>query len=266
MASVRRPGRFSMGSSMRLAGRVAIVTGGGRGIGVAYCKALAAEGAAVLVADIDGEGAAEVAREITAGGQRAVACKVDVSSQESTSAMAKAAIDAFSGIDILVNNAAMYANLTRKGFEQISTDEFDRVMAVNVKGVWLCTMAVAPSMRERGGGRIVNIGSGSVFVGGNGLVHYVASKMGVIGLTRALARELGPDMIRVNTLIPGLTDSSSNRSNTTSAYLESEAKQRCIEKIQTPEDLCGPLVFLVSDDSHFVSGQNLNCDGGRLFI
>lgn len=251
---------------MRLDGRVAVVTGGGRGIGAAYCKALAEEGAAVLVADIDGAGAAEVAQEIVASGKRAAACTVDVSSPESTSAMAQAAVDAFGGVDILVNNAAMYANLTRKGFEQISTDEFDRVMAVNVKGIWLCTMAVVPSMRRRGGGRIVNIGSGSVFVGGNGLVHYVASKMGVIGLTRALARELGGDKICVNTLIPGLTDSSSNRANTTTVYLESEAKQRCIEKIQTPEDLVGPLIFLSSDDSHFVSGQNLNCDGGRLFI
>jgi 3-oxoacyl-[acyl-carrier protein] reductase len=251
---------------MRLEGRVAVVTGGGRGIGAAYCKALAEEGAAVLVADIDGAGASEVAQDIMASGKRAAACSVDVSSQQSTSAMAQAAVDAFGGIDILVNNAAMYANLTRKGFEQISTDEFDRVMAVNVKGIWLCTMAVAPSMRQRGGGRIVNIGSGSVFVGGNGLVHYVASKMGVMGLTRALARELGSDKICVNTLIPGLTDSSSNRANTTTAYLESEAKQRCIEKIQTPDDLVGPLIFLVSDDSHFVSGQNLNCDGGRLFI
>ena len=251
---------------MGLQGRVAIVTGGGRGIGATYCKALAQEGAAVLVADIDGAGAEDVARDIAASGRRAVACMVDVASQQSTSAMARSAIEAFGGVDILVNNAAMYANLTRKGFEDISTDEFDRVLAVNVKGVWLCTMAVAPSMRERGGGRIVNIGSGSVFVGGNGLAHYVASKMGVIGLTRALARELGPDKICVNTLIPGLTDSSSNRANTTKAYLESEAKQRCIEKIQTPDDLVGPLIFLVSDDSHFVSGQNLNCDGGRLFI
>jgi 3-oxoacyl-[acyl-carrier protein] reductase len=251
---------------MRLAGKVAIVTGGGRGIGAVYCRALAAEGAAVLAADIDGEGAEAVAREITAIGRKAVAFQVDVASAESTLDMARRAVDAFGGIDILVNNAAMYANLTRKKFEQITPDEFDRVLAVNVKGVWLCTMAVVPSMRKRGGGRIINIGSGSVFVGGNGLVHYVASKMGVIGLSRALARELGDDKICVNTLIPGLTDSTSNRANTTKAYLESEATQRSIKKIQTPEDLIGPLIFLASEDSHFVSGQNLNCDGGRLFI
>jgi 3-oxoacyl-[acyl-carrier protein] reductase len=251
---------------MRLAGKVAIVTGGGRGIGAVYCRALAAEGAAVLAADIDGEGAEAVAREITAIGRKAVAFQVDVASAESTLDMARRAVDAFGGIDILVNNAAMYANLTRKKFEQITPDEFDRVLAVNVKGVWLCTMAVVPSMRKRGGGRIINIGSGSVFVGGNGLVHYVASKMGVIGLSRALARELGDDKICVNTLIPGLTDSTSNRANTTTAYLESEAAQRSIKKIQTPEDLIGPLIFLASEDSHFVSGQSLNCDGGRLFI
>lgn len=254
------------GSTMRLAGRIAIVTGGGRGIGATYCKALAKEGAAVLVADIDGDGAAGIAREIKAAGGKAEDCTVDVASQESTVQMARRAIDAFGGIDILVNNAAMYANLVRKRFEDIPVEEFDRVLAVNVKGIWLCTIAVVPSMRQRGGGRIINIGSGSVFVGGNGLVHYVASKMGVIGLSRALARELGEYKICVNTLIPGLTDSSSNRANTTTAYLESEARQRCIARVQKPDDLVGPLLFLASDDSHFVSGQNLNCDGGRLFI
>ena len=251
---------------MRLKDKVAIVTGGGRGIGAAYCRGLAKEGAAVVAADIDEVGAKAIADAINASGGRAVSCKVDVADPVGTQAMAQAAITAFGGIDILINNAAMYANLTRKRYDQITPEEFDRVLSVNVKGIWLCTMAVAPSMKARGKGKIINIGSGSVFVGGNGLVHYVASKMGVIGLTRGLARELGPDGIRVNTLIPGLTDSDSNRANTTQEYLESEAKQRSIQKIAVPEDLVGAMIFLASDDSDFVSGQNLNCDGGRLFI
>ncbi|MDH7796238.1 MULTISPECIES: SDR family oxidoreductase [unclassified Beijerinckia] len=251
---------------MRLQGKTAIVTGGGRGIGAEYCKALANVGAAVLVADLDGDGAKHVANEIVEAGGRAHAFRLDVSSPQDTKAMADAAQEKFGGIDILVNNAAMYANLTRKRYDEITPDEFDQVMAVNVKGVWLCTMAVVPAMIQRGGGHIINIGSGSVFVGGNGLVHYVASKMGVMGLSRALARELGQYNICVNTLIPGLTDSSSNRANTTPEYLASEAKQRSIQRVQTPQDLIGPLLFLASDDSHFVSGQNLNCDGGRLFI
>jgi 3-oxoacyl-[acyl-carrier protein] reductase len=251
---------------MRLKDRVAIVTGGGRGIGAVFCKGLAREGAAVVAADIDEAGAKSVAEAIRADGGRAIACKVDVADPAATEAMAKTAIEAFGGIDILVNDAAMYANLKRKPFDQITPEEFDRVLAVNVKGIWLCTKAVVPSMRARGKGKIVNIGSGSIFVGGNGLVHYVASKSAVIGLTRGLARELGEHNIFVNTLLPGLTDSDSNRANTTRDYLESEAKQRSIKRIQVPEDLVGALMFLVSDDSDFVSGQNLNCDGGRLFI
>jgi 3-oxoacyl-[acyl-carrier protein] reductase len=251
---------------VRLSGRVAIITGGGKGLGKAYCKALAAEGAKVLVVDIDLKAATSVSDEINDGGGSARACRADVSSEADTRAMADFAVEQFRGIDILVNNAAMYANLVRKRFDQISAEEFDRVLAVNVKGVWLCTLACVPAMRARGGGKIVNIGSGSVFVGGNGLVHYVASKMGVMGLTRALARELGDDKIRINTLIPGLTDSSSNAANTTGDYLHTIAQQRCLKRIETPEDLVGALIFLCSSDSDFITGQSLNCDGGFLFI
>ncbi len=251
---------------MRLSGQVAIVTGGGKGIGRAYCKALAWEGATVIVADIDLQAAESVAGEINESGGHSGACRVDVSSEADTKSMAKLAVEQFGGIDILINNAAMYANLTRKDFDKITAEEFDRVLAVNVKGVWLCTLACAPSMRTRGGGKIVNIGSGSVFVGGNGLVHYVASKMGVMGLTRALARELGDDKIRINTLIPGLTDSSSNATNTTGDYLHAIAQQRCLKRVEVPDDLVGALIFLCSKESDFITGQSLNCDGGFLFI
>jgi 3-oxoacyl-[acyl-carrier protein] reductase len=251
---------------MRLDGRVAVVTGGGKGIGKAYCKGLAAEGAKVVVADIDVEAATSAADEIRAAGGSAHPCRVDVASEVETRAMAEFATRQFGGIDILINNAAMYANLTRKNFDKITPEEFDRVLAVNVKGVWLCTLACVPAMRARGGGKIVNIGSGSVFVGGNGLVHYVASKMGVTGLTRALARELGDDKIKINTLIPGLTDSSSNAANTSGDYLQTVAQQRCLKRIETPDDLIGALVFLSSSESDFITGQSLNCDGGFLFI
>lgn len=251
---------------MRLKDRIAIVTGGGKGIGRAYCKGLAKEGAGVIVADIDVEAAKSVAEEISAAGGQAAHCRVDVANETETKAMAAYATERFGGIDILVNNAAMYANLTRKNFDQITSEEFDRVLAVNVKGVWLCTLACVPAMRARGGGKIINIGSGSVFVGGNGLVHYVASKMGVMGLTRALARELGDDKIKINTLIPGLTDSSSNAANTTGSYLHSIAEQRCLKRVETPDDLIGALIFLSSRDSDFITGQSLNCDGGFLFI
>ncbi|MFN3830548.1 MAG: SDR family NAD(P)-dependent oxidoreductase, partial [Tepidimonas ignava] len=175
-----------------------------------YARGLAREGAAVLVADIDLAGATQVAAEIRAAGGRAEACRVDVSDPASTKEMAAAAARAFGGVDILVNNAALFAALQRKPWDQITPEDFDRVMAVNLKGVWLCCLAAVPYMKPRGKGKIINIGSASIFGAGNGLAHYLASKMGVVGLTRALAKELGDDNICVNTLMPGSTDSGSN--------------------------------------------------------
>src|SRR6185312_8013912 len=199
---------------MTLKGRVAIVTGGGKGIGAVFAAGLAKEGASVLVADIDDNGAKDVAARICADGGAAKSCHVDVSDQASATAMARAAADAFGGIDILVNNAAMYANLKRRPFYELTPEEFDRVLAVNVKGPWLTTLAVFPFMRERGKGKIINVSSSSTFLGANRLAHYVASKMGIIGLTRALARELGDHNICVNVIQPGMTDSQANRSIT----------------------------------------------------
>lgn len=250
----------------RLENSVAIVTGGGKGIGAAFCRALAGQGASVLVADIDGGGAEAVAQALREAGGRAAPFRVDVSDQGSTIAMAQAAEDAFGGIDILVNNAAMFANLQRKPFDQITPEEFDRVMSVNVKGVWLSTLAVVPSLRRRGRGKIINIGSSSVLAAGNLLAHYLASKMAVIGLTRALARELGDSNICVNTLIPGATDSGSNRDNTPREYLENASKARSIKRVEVPEDLIGTLLFLSSRDSDFMTGQSLLVDGGQRFI
>lgn len=162
-----------------------------------------------------------------------------------------------------MNNAAMFANLTRKSFDEITPDEFDRVLAVNVKGPWLCALAVTPQMRSQGKGKIINVGSGSVFLATNRLAHYVASKMGVIGLTRALARELGKDSICVNTLIPGSTNT--NAENTTQEYLNEQARNRSIPRVAVPTDLVGGAVFLASDDSDFMTGQSMMIDGGRLF-
>ena len=180
--------------------KVAIVTGGARGIGRAYCLGLAAAGFSVVVADVlDG---ADVVEEIAAGGGEAMAVKVDVSDQASTEQMAVACARRFGRIDGLVNNAAYFKGVQRGTLQEIGVDEWDRAFAVNVRGAWLCIRAVCPYMRDAGGGRIVNISSNTVVEGVTGFPHYVASKSAVVGLTRALARELGTQGITVNTVAP----------------------------------------------------------------
>ena len=191
----------------RLKDQILIVTGGAHGIGRAYCEGLAAEGARVVVADIDGQGAEAVAASLGEAGFDALAVTADVSQPESTDDMARAAMERFGRIDGLVNNAAIYLRpaVTRGPFEEIPIDEWDRLMAVNLRGVFLSCRAVVPQMKEQGGGKIVNISSGTVFNGSTQMLHYVTSKAGVIGLTRALARELGDYNINVNAVAPGLT-------------------------------------------------------------
>src|SRR5450631_2067268 len=187
-----------------LNGRVAIVTGGGGGIGERYCRGLAAEGAKVVVADIVEAGARRVASEI--GGME---CCVDVADETSVQAMVAATMAAYGRIDVLINNAAVFAQLVspRKNFDDIAVDEWDRVMAVNVRGTWLCCKAVAPVMRRQRGGVIINISSGTIFGGQTGFAHYVTSKAAVWGMAHALARELGDFGVRVNSITPGLTSS-----------------------------------------------------------
>ena len=251
---------------MRLKDRVAIVTGGGRGIGRAYCFGLAKEGAAVVVADLAAGDAAAVAGEITAGGGRAIAVGVDISEAASTQGMARAAAEAFGGVDILVNNAAMFANLTRAAWDQFSPPEWDRVMAVNVRGPWLTCLAVVPLMRRLGKGKIIIFGSSAIFTGDSRLVHYVTSKAAVMGLTRALARELGAENICVNCLHPGQTMSGTNDAMTPPEYVEAVKARRSLKRVQVSADLVGTLLYLASDDSDFVTGQSIVVDGGVSFI
>ncbi len=250
---------------MILRNRVAIVTGAGKGIGAVFAAGLAKEGAAVLVADIDETAAQEIAARIKADGGEAKPCLVDVSVEDRVDAMVRVAADAYGGIDILVNNAAMYANLQRRPFHEISPAEFDRVLSVNVKGPWLTARAALPFMRERGKGKIINVSSSSTYLAANRLAHYVASKMGVIGLTRSLARELGIYNICVNVIQPGMTDSQVNRSITPPERHLAEAQERSIRRVQIPQDLLGTLIFLASDGSDFMTGQTLLVDGGRYF-
>ena len=249
---------------MRLHGKVAVITGGAAGIGFAYARRFLAEGARVVVADIvDPDPAVE--KLDTAG--RALGVRTDVSDADSVGAMVEAALGRFGRIDVLVNNAAVFATLKPQRFEDIPEAEWDRVMAVNVKGVWNCARAVVPAMRAQGGGRIVNVASAIVAKGTAMLMHYVTSKGAVVAMTRALARELGPDRITVNAVAPGLILSDTVQANPDiTAFQETAIMQaRSLKRDAFPDDVEGTVVFLASDDSAFMSGQTLIVDGGSVF-
>ncbi|MBU6266589.1 MAG: SDR family oxidoreductase [Sphingomonadales bacterium] len=253
---------------MNLQGKVAIVTGGARGIGRAYSMALAGEGAAVLVADLlEAEGAATVAAIAAAGG-RAAFRKVDVSSPGETEAMAAAAAELFGGVDILVNNAAMFGSLKGMPLSEISVERWDLTMAVNVRGPWLCMRAVVPFMRRRGGGAIVNQSSISAY-GMAGMLDYTSSKAAVIGMTKCAATELGRDGIRVNAIAPGGTATEALNEimggNMAIAEERAKATQLIAAQIQ-PEDMTGTLLHLVGDGARFITGQTIVVDGGKYFL
>jgi len=248
----------------RLDDKVIIVTGGGQGIGRAYCQGLAGEGAKVVVADIDGRAADQVAQALGESGQDALAVVADVTQQDATQRMAQEVKERFGRIDGLINNAAMYqrANMSRGPFEEISVEEWDRLMSVNLKGLFLCARAVVPHMKEQGAGKIINISSGTVFFGSPQILHYVTSKAGVIGFTRALARELGEFNINVNAIAPGLTMSMDDMPADMMARNEQRLTARSLRRNEMPEDLVGTAIFLCSQDSDFMTGQTLVVDGG----
>jgi NAD(P)-dependent dehydrogenase (short-subunit alcohol dehydrogenase family) len=249
---------------MRLDGKVAVITGGAAGIGFAYAKRFLAEGARVVVADI-ADPAAAVDKLGTAG--HVLGVRTDVSDAGSVRAMVEAALARFGRIDVLVNNAAVFATLTPQPFDEIPEAEWDRVMAVNVKGVWNCARAVVPAMRAQGGGRIVNVASAIVAKGTARLMHYVTSKGAVVAMTCGPARELGPDRITVNAVAPGLILSDTVQANPDlTAFQETAVMQaRSLKRDAFPDDVVGTVVFLASDDSAFMSGQTLIVDGGSVF-
>ena len=248
----------------RMTGKTVIVTGAGHGIGRAYAERLSAEEANVVVADLDGPAAEQVAGDIEELGGQALPVQVDVASWASVQEMAARAVERFGGVDGLVNNAAVFSTIpiSRVGFELIDEAEWDLVMSVNVKGVWNCCRAVAPAMRAHGGGSIVNISSASILHGQGGRLHYVASKAAVLGISRVLARELGGDNVRVNTIAPGNTLSEDEPTPEILAIREAAIAARALKRLQTPDDLVGAVAFLLSDDAAFITGQMLVVDGG----
>jgi NAD(P)-dependent dehydrogenase (short-subunit alcohol dehydrogenase family) len=242
--------------------RVAIVTGGSRHLGRAFSLGLARAGYSTVVADI--ADASPVAEEIRAEGGRAEAVHTDVADPDSTEAMAAFALERFGRIDVLVNNAGWFKRAYRGAWDEIEVDEWDRSFVVNVRGVWLCARAVVGAMREQGGGKIVNIGSTTVWKGTPGFLHYVAAKSALIGLTRALARELGDDRISVNVLAPDyIPDDEMLRTNP--AQNDFVISQRVFKRTQVPEDMIGALTFLAGPESDFMTGQCLLVNGGVWF-
>jgi len=248
----------------RIEGRVAIVTGAAQGLGAAFAKALAAEGAKVCVSDV--LDARPVAVDIVKAGGHAIAAHCDVTDSKSVQAMVAATVKAFGSVDILVANAGMFANLALKPLLEIDNAEWDKVMAVNVRGVFECVKAVVPEMRKHRYGKIITIASGTVFKGMPMLLHYVTSKGAVVAMTRCLARELGDDGIRVNALAPGLIMSEGVINNPvwTGPVVANNVASRAIKREAVPEDLLGALLYLASAGSDFVTGQVLVVDGGSV--
>ena len=249
--------------SLDLTDRVIIITGGATGIGKVYATRLAEAGAKVVLADIVDEANQQLAEELTAAGHRVIARTTDVADQAKTEAMAQAAMDQWGRIDGLVNNASLMSVLGRKPWHEIPADEWDRVMQVNTKGVFLCCRAVYPHMKAQGAGKIVNIASSRIFNGGKWRLHYSASKGAVWVLTRALARELGEDNICVNAVAPGFTLSETQIATSSNEHMAArQQSDKCFQRDQIPDDLVGAVMFLLSDASNFITGQTINVDGG----
>jgi 3-oxoacyl-[acyl-carrier protein] reductase len=249
--------------------KVVIITGGGHGIGKAYCIGFAKAGSQVVVADIDKPAAERVAAQITEKVRcDCLAVQVDVSNEKSTRDMASVALQRFGRIDVLVNNAAIFATIpmNRGRIETITPEEWDKLMAVNLKGLFFCCRAVLPAMRARKSGKIINIASGTVFNGSPGRIHYVTSKAGTIGFTRTLAREVGDDNIQVNVLAPGNTLSEENPTDEMIRFRQSSVGNRALKRVQVPQDLVGGMLFLASPLSDFITGQTINVDGGISFL
>ena len=246
-----------------LDGSVTIITGGARGIGREYALAIAAEGGLPVVADVlDGQ---PVVDEIEAGGGKAIATRTDVSDESANEAMAAAAIEAFGRIDIFIANAAMFSETSRGAFNDVSQQEWDRAFEVNVRGVWLGIKAVHPQMVGQGGGKIITIASNTIYKGTIGFPHYVASKSALVGLTRSLATELGPDGITVNCVSPDLIPDTSLRptDDTSDKFV---VAGRALKRTMVAADMVGTILYLCSDASDFVTGQSMLVNGGAHYV
>jgi len=247
----------------RMSGKVAVVTGAAQGLGRAYAESLAAHGAQVVVTDV--QDTADAVAAIEAAGGEAIGLRMDVTSDESLAAMVEAAESKFGPIEILINNAAVFASLTLKPFMQITNDEWDLVMRVNVRGPFQATKAVFPSMKKNGRGKIINISSGTALRGAPMFPHYVSSKGAIIAQTRAISRELAADNVHMFMIDTGPTESEGVKDHKQLGMARAPTlAMRAIQREMMPEDVLGTMLFLASEDSDFITGQSVNVDGGAL--
>jgi 3-oxoacyl-[acyl-carrier protein] reductase len=242
-------------------GKVAVVTGAGGGIGEAYARGLAQAGAAVVIAELDAAAGERVAKQIESAGGRALAVRTDVSSEASTLAMGRAAIDAFGGVDFLINNAAIYKTMESHSVLTVPIDYWNRFMAVNLTGALLATRAVWESMKARGGGAIINQSSTAAWMGAG---YYGTAKLALHALTQTLARELGPHGIRVNAIAPGPTDTEATRTVVPGALIQGLLASMPLSRLGTVDDMVGPALFLLSERARWITGHVLNVDGGQI--
>lgn len=242
--------------------RVVIVTGAGQGIGRVFAKAFALAGARVVIAERNEKTAAAVAGEILAANGQALAIITDVADEASIRQMVQLAEDEFGRIDVLINNAGIFSTLEMRPFDQIPLEEWEQVLKVNLTGPFLCARAVLPAMRRAKWGRIINIASGAVRLGRPNYLHYIATKSALMGMSLSMARELGPDNITVNAILPGATFTEIERKTVTPAQKERIVAMQCIPRPETPQDLVGAALFLASEASGFITGQSINLDGG----
>ncbi|MDW9610866.1 SDR family oxidoreductase [Sinorhizobium meliloti] len=243
--------------------RIVIITGAGQGIGREYARQFAAAGAVPIVADLNFEKAQSVVNEIEKAGGRGMAVKVDVGDKASVDTMAASVLEKHGRIDVLVNNASIFATLNKLPFDEIPLKEWELVMKVNITGTYLCAAAVAASMRSAGWGRIINISSDSVPRGAPNYLHYVTSKSAIIGMTNAMARELGPHGITVNAIRPGGVATEVDRASNPTVEARTRIQNaQCIPRGQLPEDMVGIVMFLSTQAAAFITGQTIACDGG----
>ena len=254
------------GNRFDVSGRVVIITGAGQGIGRDYALAFAAAGARPVLAEINGDKLRDVASEIETGGGEAFAIETDVGSPDSVKAMVAETLKTYGQIDVLINNAAIFANIPRRKFYDIPYDEWNNVLHVNITGSYLCASAVVPAMRKAGQGRIINISSGTVPQGAPGFLHYVTSKAAVVGMTRVMARELGDDKINVNAVMPGYTETEIDHASMDDELRQFIHEKRILKRAETPEDLIGIVMFLASPASSFITGQSIACCGGEVML
>jgi len=245
--------------------RVVVVTGAAQGLGRAFARDLAARGWHVAVTDLNGDRASQVAKQIAQKGGTARAFTCDVSDPSQVADLAMAVKEQLGTAVGLVNNAAIFSTLRMGPFEDIDPDTWDRVLRVNVTGAFLMCQAFIPAMREEGYGKVVNISSATVLTGRPGYLHYVTSKAALIGLTRALASEVGEHGITVNAITPGSTATEIERETITAEQRQAMAAATALRRVQVPADLVGAVAFLLSSDSDFITGQTLNVDGGLAF-